>query len=60
MPISTNDKDLDSTNKKLEVDNKEIFFFSFSKKFFKIFIYRQLFVIQQFKWVVGQLQMIIY
>jgi len=34
MPISTNDKDLDSTTKKLEVDNKEIFF-AFSKKFFQ-------------------------
>jgi hypothetical protein len=54
MPVSTNDKDLDSTNKKLEVDNKEIFLF------FKIFIYRQLFGIQQFKWVVGQLPMTIY
>jgi hypothetical protein len=56
MPTSTNNEQLETENKKLEVN-----FFLFW--FFRNLIwgvYRQQFVIQQFKWVVGQRLMIIY
>jgi hypothetical protein len=59
MPTSTNnqnDEQSDFGTKKLEVF--KTIFLGFCKIWFVI--YRQQFVIQQFKWVVGQLQMIIY
>ncbi len=54
MPSTTNDEHMDLTKKKLEVDRQ----FPFSK--IEVLICRQPFVIQQFKWVVGQRRMIIY